>query len=95
MFLWLAFIICTSVIVYGGTRLSRYGDVIAEKTGLGRTWIGVVLMASVTSIPELVTGIRSVTYVVLLILPLAMCTEVVRLIPFRKQHIQYLYPCPG
>jgi cation:H+ antiporter len=62
MFLWFAFIICTSVIVYAGARLSRYGDVIAEKTGLGRTWIGVVLMASVTSLPELVTGISSVTY---------------------------------
>jgi cation:H+ antiporter len=62
MFLWFAFIICTSVIVYAGTRLSRYGDVIAEKTGLGRTWIGVVLMASVTSLPELVTCISSVTY---------------------------------
>ncbi len=62
MFLWLAFILCTSAIVYAGTRLSRYGDIIAEKTGLGRTWIGVVLMASVTSLPELVTGISSVTY---------------------------------
>src|SRR3989337_268144 len=37
-------------------------DIIAEKTGLGRTWIGVVLMASVTSLPELATGISSVTY---------------------------------
>jgi cation:H+ antiporter len=62
MFLWIAFIICTSIIVYSGTRLSKYGDIIAEKTGLGRTWIGVVLMASVTSLPELVTGISSVTY---------------------------------
>lgn len=62
MFLWFAFIVCTSVIVYSGTRLSRYGDIIAEKTGVGRTWIGVVLMASVTSLPELVTGISSVTY---------------------------------
>lgn len=62
MLLWLAFIICTSAIVYAGTRLSRYGDVIAEKTGMGRTWIGVVLMATVTSLPELVTGISSVTY---------------------------------
>src|SRR4030065_237649 len=62
MLLWLGFIACTAVIVYSGTRLSRYGDVIAEKTGLGRAWIGVVLMASVTSLPELVTGISSVTY---------------------------------
>ncbi len=39
MLLWIAFIVCTSVIVYSGTRLSKYGDIIAEKTGLGRTWI--------------------------------------------------------
>ncbi len=62
MILWLGFIVCTLVIVFSGTRLSRYGDIIAEKTGLGRAWIGVVLMASVTSLPELVTGISSVTY---------------------------------
>src|SRR3990170_7758783 len=62
MLLWLGFIVCTSIILYSGTKLSRYGDIIAEKTGLGRVWIGVVLMASVTSLPELVTGITSVTY---------------------------------
>lgn len=58
--IWLQFAICAVVVLYSGTRLSEYGDVIAEKTGLGRTWIGVVLMASVTSLPELVTGITSV-----------------------------------
>lgn len=29
-----------------GTRLSRYGDVIAEKTGMGGTWIGLILLNS-------------------------------------------------
>ncbi|MEW6162164.1 MAG: sodium:calcium antiporter [Nitrospirota bacterium] len=62
MLLWLGFIVCTLVIFYSGSRLSKYGDIIAEKTGLGRAWIGLVLMASVTSLPELVTGISSVTY---------------------------------
>ncbi len=62
MLFWLGFILCTSVIVYSGTKLSKYGDIIAEKTGLGRAWIGLILMASVTSLPELVTGISSVTY---------------------------------
>jgi cation:H+ antiporter len=60
MILWLQFIACTGIILVSGTYLSKYGDIIAEKTGLGRTWIGVVLMASVTSLPELVTGISSV-----------------------------------
>ncbi|MBA4372141.1 MAG: sodium:proton exchanger [Thermodesulfovibrio sp.] len=62
MLLWFGFLICTAAIVYSGTRLSKYGDIIAEKTGLGRAWIGIVLMASVTSLPELVTGIGSVTF---------------------------------
>lgn len=60
--LWIAFFVCTAVIVFAGTRLAKYGDIIAEKTGLGRSWIGLALMASVTSLPELVTGISSVTY---------------------------------
>lgn len=62
MLAWLGFFACTAVIVYSGTRLARYGDIIAEKTGLGRAWIGLTLMATVTSLPELVTGISSVTY---------------------------------
>jgi cation:H+ antiporter len=60
--LWIGFIVCSALIVYSGYKLSRYGDIIAEKTGMGRTWIGVVLMASVTSLPELVTGLSSVTF---------------------------------
>jgi len=60
MLIWVQFVVCTVVIVYGGSRLSRYGDVIAEKTGMGRTWIGVILMASATSLPELFTGVSSV-----------------------------------
>lgn len=61
--LWLQFILCSAVIVLCGTNLSRYGDVIAEKSGLGRAWIGLVLMASVTSLPELITGLSSVAFV--------------------------------
>lgn len=52
--------LCTLVIFYAGKQLSTYGDVIAEKTGMGRTWIGLVLLATVTSLPELITGVSSV-----------------------------------
>jgi len=58
---WLAFAVCATLIIVAGTYLSRYGDVIADKTGLGGTWIGLVMLASVTSLPELVTGVSSVT----------------------------------
>jgi cation:H+ antiporter len=58
--IWLAFISCVVVILIAGSRLTRYGDMIAKLTGLGRAWVGVVLLASVTSLPELVTGVSSV-----------------------------------
>jgi cation:H+ antiporter len=52
--------VCALLILVSGIRLSRYGDVLAEKTGLGGTWIGVLVMAGVTSLPELVTGASAV-----------------------------------
>jgi cation:H+ antiporter len=58
---WFEFVLCIVVITVAGVNLSRYGDAIADKTGLGGTWIGVILLATVTSLPELVTGITSVT----------------------------------
>lgn len=56
----LQFVACALVILFAGVRLSHYGDVIADRTGLGGTWIGVVGLAAVTSLPELITGASSV-----------------------------------
>lgn len=53
---WLLFVVAATVIVVAGVQLARYGDVIGEKSGLGRSWIGVVLLAATTSLPELFTG---------------------------------------
>lgn len=55
--IWFKFVLCLTIILFSGTRLARYGDAIGEKTGLGRVWIGLVLLAAVTSMPELVTGV--------------------------------------
>jgi cation:H+ antiporter len=60
---WLKFLLCVVVILYAGMKLARYGDAIAEKSGLGRMWIGLVLLAFVTSLPELVTGVSSAVLV--------------------------------
>ena len=60
---WVQFFICGLAIMFSGARLSRYGDVLAEKTGMGRTWMGLVLMAAATSLPELATGASSVLWV--------------------------------
>lgn len=61
MSVWLQFSLCLVAIGIAGYRLSLYGDMIAEKLELSRTWIGVVMVASVTSLPELVTGVSSVS----------------------------------
>jgi cation:H+ antiporter len=60
---WLQFLGCMAAIAVSGSQLSRSGDVIAAKTGLGRTWIGVVLLATVTSLPELITGSSAIIWV--------------------------------
>ena len=58
---WFQLGLCMVLIGVAGTYLSRYGDAIAEKTGLGGGWVGLVLLATVTSLPELINGISSVT----------------------------------
>ncbi|MCF8452360.1 MAG: hypothetical protein K9G42_04110 [Pedobacter sp.] len=54
------FISCALLIVFSGVRLSKYGDIIADLSGLGKAWIGLILMAAVTSLPELFSGFSSI-----------------------------------
>ena len=58
---WLEFAACLALVGIAGPSLSRSGDVIADKTGLSGSWVGLILMATVTSLPELATGISAVT----------------------------------
>jgi cation:H+ antiporter len=60
---WLKFLLCLAIILVSGIKLSRYGDAIAEKTGLGGIWIGLLLIAAITSMPELVTGVSAAALV--------------------------------
>lgn len=57
------FFFCATVIFLAGKRLSFYGDLLAELTGMGKALLGMILMAAVTSLPELMVGISSVTVV--------------------------------
>jgi len=67
--IWIQFLATALVIVFAGVRLARYGDVLGEKSGLGRSWIGVVLLAATTSLPELFTGFGARRWPIFLILP--------------------------
>ncbi len=63
VFIWIKFIICAILIVFSGRYIARYGDIISKKTGLGGIWIGVILVAIATSLPEIFIGIGSTVFV--------------------------------
>jgi cation:H+ antiporter len=59
-----------TIVLYGGSALAIAvagwtlvwaADVIAERTGLGRAFLGMILVATITSLPELSTGLSAVT----------------------------------
>lgn len=58
---WAKFGVCATLIGFAGPALTRYGDIISQRTGVSRTWIGLILLATATSLPELFTGISAVT----------------------------------
>jgi cation:H+ antiporter len=41
------------------SRLARHADAVADATGLGRLWVGSVLLAASTSLPELTTDVNA------------------------------------
>ena len=58
---WLIFMGSAAVIVLAAMQLAKYGDAIAERTKLGGMFVGTLLMAGATSLPELLTGINSLS----------------------------------
>ena len=61
--LWILLGVAAAIILGASLFLAKSADVIAIKTGLGRSFVGVVLLATATSLPELGTGISAVTVV--------------------------------
>ena len=62
---WIAlqFTGCALVILWAGASLSISADRLADAHGWGRGWVGLALLATVTSLPELASGISAVTLV--------------------------------
>lgn len=58
---WAEFLVSAALIVLAATQLAKYGDVIAIRTRLGGMFIGVVLLAGATSLPEVLTTINSLS----------------------------------
>lgn len=56
---YLLFFISAVIVVLAGTRLTAYGDIIATHTPLGYTLVGTVLIAAVTSLPEISSSVSA------------------------------------
>ncbi|MFQ5657251.1 MAG: sodium:calcium antiporter [Candidatus Methylomirabilales bacterium] len=55
----LALVSVSALIFLVASRLSRHADTIADETGLGGLWIGSVLLAGSTSLPEVLTDVNA------------------------------------
>ena len=53
------FTLLAAAVFVAASRLARHADAIADATGLGRVWIGTLLLAASTSLPELVTDVNA------------------------------------
>lgn len=56
----ITFVLAGLVVVVAAVALAREADAIAATTGLGRLWIGTLLLAGATSLPELGTDVSAV-----------------------------------
>lgn len=55
----LAFLVLGALIFALATKLAHSADAISDTTGLGRAWIGVILLAASTSLPEITTDVNA------------------------------------
>jgi cation:H+ antiporter len=55
-----AFLLTGAVVASASVVLTRSADRIAEATGIGRVWVGSILLAGATSLPEAATDVAAV-----------------------------------
>lgn len=53
-------IFCGLLVIITGARLTHLADALSDKLNLGKAWVGLLLLAGITSLPELVTGSTAV-----------------------------------
>lgn len=59
---WIKFLLSSVIIIVAAIKLAKYGDFISIRTGLGRMFIGLILMAGATSLPEVLTSINAIQF---------------------------------
>ncbi len=61
--LWIQFIGCLACIIAAGSKMTVFADEISEKTGLSSGLMGAIILAAITSCPELFTSLSSISVV--------------------------------
>ena len=54
--LFAEFIVVALVVIAAGARFTRLADTLADRLNLASGWVGLILLATVTSLPEVVSG---------------------------------------
>lgn len=60
--LWITavlFLVAAGAVWIAGTRLSKYADEVSSRTGIGKAFIGALLLGGVTSLPEAATTVSA------------------------------------
>ena len=55
--IWILYLVCIVIVVYASSKLAGIVDELDKKTQLSGAFLGAVLLAGVTSLPELVTSV--------------------------------------
>lgn len=63
MIIFTELLVCAGIIFVAANYLTKYADILAEKLSLSRSWIGVVLLAMITSLPELSNSLSATALV--------------------------------
>jgi len=58
---WITFLLASLAIIIAGVKLASFGEALGKRTGIGQGWIGLLFLATITSIPELTTTVTGAT----------------------------------
>jgi cation:H+ antiporter len=54
---WITFSLSSIAIILAGSKLASFGEGLSKASGLGQGWIGLLFLATITSIPEVTTTV--------------------------------------
>ncbi len=60
MLIYVSYLVVASLVVFCSIKCARYVDLLDSKTNISGAFIGGIILAAVTSLPELITSLSSI-----------------------------------